>query len=880
MILNEQIWGSPDTYVSVVGGDISGAFWRTQRVYADILYDNPALQYPYYDKSTYRWGIPADCSVGHFSTCSWWVDNGTIKYDIKEHQITGVVGFTVGLNPTSTYSEWQGSSTYAFSIDCHFKYPPYQKMRATIISESGSLSWTGASSQPYLHWLKFNNYSNYWSATIPQCARYNYNKNVYLLSASWINLKGNYISDTLVENYSPEVFTGELDKIISHMRIHYNSDIAAGKSVNPEDYAIIGIGGDIYTQRDTISRVHPLYAIPTPTTFPTYEPSQRWKSIYYQDTELEPVAIHNSYRQLSIGCGASIQLDQSIVSKNLNYFGSYSSLPTPTTLYNGLASPISGLIYAMLPCDQCLPASSKKQVYSDVSYHWEWHMRRQYKSFSFDDGVPDLPPASTADYDTMVSIYPVLIIDNYDINIGDYFDACRVACLHEMSFYGLPLCTNYTAATSAMWSPVQESIYIPEFDGHMITTGNFVTLKRSYELDSTGQFDWGNIFGSVDAINDYDADYRPPVHRDDNDFGDIYNKGSYRYFPSGHHIYKLNATELTQFMQAVSSLYLTDPDGVEKWTLDFKGVNPNDYIVGIYATVYDAPKKSAQEHLKINNIDLYDISSSYVADAVDFTRSGKYDCGSIYISPYYNDFRDYPPYTVAELYVPLCGTVDIDLAFFMGHYMQLIYWIDILTMQCSASIYRDGDTLYKTINGTIGAQIPILSKNMGDYQNALHQLQQADKQNNIRLATSVLSTAVGTAAILAAPETGGLSLAAGAGILGGIAGITSGAINKSDIEYQLSHKQPAVSQTGAISPQNDFCVGSMIPKLWIKRPKMLSTYDADTYSHTIGNACCINGTLGSVSGYTVATNVNLSGFNATAEEKSMIKELLSGGVYL
>ena len=880
MILNEQIWGDNATYVNATSGDISGAFWRTQRVYADILYDNPTLQYPNYEKSTYRWGIPADCSVGYLSTCSWWAVNGVVKHDIKEPQISGVVGFTFGLNPTTAYSEWRGNDAYAEAFDSYFKFPPYTKMQTSIQNTTGSISWRGAASQAYSHRLKFYNYRNFWENTIPQCARYSYKRNVYLLSASWINLKGNYSSSNLVESGNPAAFTGELDAIISHMRDRYTNDIAADKAVLPDDYAIIGIGGDIYTQRDTVSRIHPETTVPTPTTFPAYEASQRWKSIYYQDADLDAVAVHNSYRQLSIGCGASIQFNPVIISQNLQYFGSYNSLPTPTTFYNGASTPYSGSNRAMLPCDQCLPASSKKQVFSDVSYHWEWHMRRQYKSFSFNDAVPDLPASSTNAYDTEVSIYPVLVIDNYDIQVGDYFDACRLACLHEMSFYGLPLCTNYASATSAMWTPTQDNIYIPEFDGHMITTGNFVTLKRSYELDNNGQYEWGNIFGDVEAINDYDADYQPPVHRDDNDFGDIYNRGGYRYFPSGHHIYKLNATELTQFMQAISSLYLTDPDGVENWTLDFKGTNPNDYVVGIYATVYDAPKKTAQEHLKINNIDLYDISTTYIADAVDFTRSGEYDCGSIYISPYYNDFRDYPPYTVAELYAPLCGTVDIDLAFFMGHYMQLIYWIDILTMQCSASIYRDGDTLYKTINGTIGAQIPILSKNMGDYQNALHQLQQADKQNNIRLATSIVSTAVGTAAILAAPETGGLSLAAGAGILGGIAGITSGAINKSDIEYQISHKQPVVSQTGAISPQNDFCVGSMVPKLWIKRPKMLSTYDADTYSHTIGNACCINGALGSVSGYTVATNADLSGFNATAEEKCMIKDLLSGGVYL
>lgn len=872
MILNEEIWGNSSTYRYIQTGSDYGAYKIADKLYGDILYANQTLQFPFYEKSTYRWGMPSDCSAGHITSCMWYSDNGSIKTKIREDVSAGVTPFTLIASTGYAVSQFDGMRTYVETYDSYMHYPPYTKNQVTVETYSGSTTWSGVYTQPYAHRLKWSTYGGTWYGNAAQCTKYDYNKNVWLLSATYCCDKGNYVDNRLSTGGAFGMFNGNLKPLISHMRSRYNSDVANGDSVQPSDYHICGGGISLFMDSQGI-RTHSNPSV-QPATAPYYKPSDRWADIWYNgDVDVSTTFLYSG----AVGCGSNgVTNADTINTVAVPYQLGYTALPTQTTFFDSSTNPYSGPNQrSMAGCDAMSRASSKKQVYADVSYHWEWYMRIDSVSYKLSD-ITTLPATSSS----KISIYPALIIDNYDINAGDYFTACFNAVLHELAFYGLPLVTSYDDARNAAWSVTQESVYIPEFDGHMITTGNFVTLKKSYELDNTGQFDWGDIFGSVDAINEYDADYQPPVHREDNDFGDIYNRGSYRYFPSGHNIYKLNVSELTQFMQAVSSLYLTDADGVEHWQLDFKGTNPNDYIVGVYATVYDAPKKSAQEHLKINNIDLYYVSATYIADAVDVTRSGKFDCGSIYISPYYNDFRDYPPYTVAELYMPLCGTVDIDLAFFMGHYMQLIYWIDVLTMQCSASIYRDGDTLYKTINGTIGAQIPILSKNMGDYQNALHQLQQADKQNNIRLATSILSTAVGTAAILAAPETGGLSLAAGAGILGGIAGITSGAINKSDIEYQISHKQPAVSQTSAISPQNDFCVGSMIPKLWIKRPKMLSTYDADTYSHTIGNACCINGTLGSVSGYTVATNADLSGFNATAEEKSMIKDLLSGGVYL
>lgn len=880
MQMDSSIWGDPATYVNATAGDIWGAFWRTQKVYADILYDNPTLRYPQYESSSYRWGIPANCSVGHLSTCSWWAVNGVVKHEIKEPQINSVVGFTFGLNRTTVYSEWHGSDTYADNLDCYFKYPPYAKMQTSLQNSAGSIIWSGAASQAYSHRLKFYNYSSYWDGTIPQCASYNYNKNIYLLSASWINLKGNYNGNDLVESNIPAAFTGELDAIISQMRSRYTDDIAADKVVIPEDYAIIGIGGDIYTQIDTISRQHPQTTIPTPTTFPAYEPSQRWKNIYYQDADLDATSLHNSHRQLSIGCGASIQFNPSIISKNLSYFGSYSSLPTPTTFYNGVSTPYSGTNRAMLPCDQCLPASSKKQVFSDVSYHWEWHMRRQYKSFSFSEGIPDLPLSSTNAYDIDVSIYPVLIIDNYDAQVGDYFDACRLACLHEMSFYGLPLCTNYTAATSAMWTTQQESIFIPQFDSHFVTTGNFVTLKKSYELDPTGQIDWGDIFEADSPVNEYDPSYQPTPEHSEDDFGDLENKGGYRIFPTTLNCYALNATELTQFMYILNGLYLTDPDGNTKWNLDFKGTNPSEYIVAAYSTLYDAPLKSAKEDVKLGAVNFTELSPNY--QLYGLKNVEQFDCGSVFLAPYYGDFRDFAPYTNVELYLPLCGSVDIDIPYFLNHYINVVYWIDIYTMSCAASIYRDGTTLYKTISGSCGAQIPLLAPDLANYQNTVHQIEQQQKQNSMRVAASVIGTTLTAAGLAAAPETMGASVfiaGMGMGITQAVSA-ASGVQTAFDLNYQLEHIPRTHTEIGAASPQNNFCVGDIIPKLFIKRAKMLPSYNASHYSHVVGNQCCIAGTIGSFSGYTVVGSCDLSGIQATQSELDQIRQLLQAGVYL
>lgn len=875
MQLDVNIWGEPNTYADIRG---DGTFKRVAKTYSDVLYDHAELRYPAYEKSSYRWGVPGDCSIGHATSCMWWAENGEVKHKISEPILNTNVGLTLLCSVAWTTSTYYGMYSPVGEYDRQIHLPPYQIEGLSLENVSGSISWGAfAPSQAYSHRIKYDVYAGTQYRNPVQCSKYDYNKNIMLISGTYCCKKGNYVNGELTTSGIYKLYNGNLKPLIQHMRNRYTTDVAAGHDVQPSDYVISGIGiTPFFTTPTSESRQTDSNAV-VPLLFPTYQPSTRWQHIYYND-DADATTVYAYAIGLAIGSGAKYADDDNITLIEGHYRNGYNTLPTQTTFFNNSVDPYGGSSYNMAACDAQLLCSSKKQVFSDVSYHWEWCIRGDYKSYELSQPLT-LPTSAAAPF-TMISLHPILVIDNYDNNAGDYFTAVYNACLHEIAFYGLPMTTTYADVRAAQWSVTQENIYVPQFDNHMITTGRFTTLKESYETDSDGQYTWGDVFASNSPVNYYEPDYQPKPAQSENDFGDLENSGGYRYFPSGHHIYKLNRTELTQFMNVISSLYLTDEDGAARWNLDFKGTNPNDYIVGVYATLYDAPVRGTQEHLKINNLDLYNISTAYVADEIDITRSGKYDCGSIYIQPYYGDFRDYAPYTTAELYLPLCGTVDIDLTYFIGHYMNVVYWIDVLTASCSAAIYRDGITLYKTVNGTIGAQIPVLSKNMGDYQNALHQLQQADKQNNIRLATSVLSTAVGTAAIIAAPETGGLSVAAGAGILAGIGGIASTALSKSDIKYQMSHKQPAVSQTGATSPQNDFCVGSITPKLWIKRAKMLTTYNADIYAHTVGNACCINCKIGDVSGYTVASNIDMSGFNASAEEKSMLADIFGKGVFL
>lgn len=455
---------------------------------------------------------------------------------------------------------------------------------------------------------------------------------------------------------------------------------------------------------------------------------------------------------------------------------------------------------------------------------------------------------------------------------------------HEIAFLGLPFQIKIsgdsgTPATTASIS--DDDVFLPIFDiNHMVTTGRYttdITVKQA-QINYT----WGNIF--EDTVPDWDSTYNPPKpsggDKGEDDFGTLNNRGGFNKFPTPLTCYMLSYEKFMDVVSALNNLYITDPDGNKKWELDFKGSNPSDYIVGAYASVCNIPYTSDTYPIKIGPVDLSTIQPTLTTYKISFVDSGYFDCGSVDIVPYYDDFRDYSPYTSIELYLPLCGSVDIDTAYFMGHSLSITYYYDYTTMSCSACIYRDGITLYKVVNGSLGAQIPLTSLRMGEYQSAIHALENAEKQNEMRMASALVSMGISAAGIIAAPATGGTTLGLTALGLNGVKTGMETLNAHGDIQYQYEHKQPAIAQTGASDTQNAFCVGSMYPYLFVKRPKMIPGYNSDVYAHTIGYACNVNARIGDMSGYTVATNIDTSGIHATADEINAIKQAFSKGVYL
>ena len=534
---------------------------------------------------------------------------------------------------------------------------------------------------------------------------------------------------------------------------------------------------------------------------------------------------------------------------------------------------------------QYMNCSAKKQIFDDVSYHWEMTIR--YSDGSIVNWLKEgsVIPATSSSSKNVQCITYMVIDDSIYENI---FESYHAAIMHEFAFLGFPLIENVSYIGESIGDT---HVHLPVFDlDHMITTGKYKTGSDSLTLANAL---WHNIF--EDTVPDWDPNYIPPdPTHEEHDKGDLYNMGARRFFWNSLKVHLLSAANYDQFIQKLNSLNMTDPDN-ETWQLQFKGLNPSDYIVGAYASFVKPPKNTTST-IMLGPVDME--QSEYTYKETD-SNAGFFTFGTRTINPEFNDFRDFAPYTMIELYLPLCGTVELDTAYFMGASVKVDYYYDIYTMSCTACIYRiktGQELLYKTVNGTIGAQIPMLSANMGAYQNQIKSIENALKQNELKVMTSTAALAAG---IVAAPMTSGASLiAAGTAALSGAAGLMNSIQKQSELEYQIEHIQPSISVTGAADPQTNICTGQLMPKLIIKRAEMLSTYNQAEYAKTIGHACCINDILGYIegdtesprSGLVVCSSVDTSGISQaigddvyispTADEVNMIKQALSSGVIL
>lgn len=339
--------------------------------------------------------------------------------------------------------------------------------------------------------------------------------------------------------------------------------------------------------------------------------------------------------------------------------------------------------------------------------------------------------------------------------------------------------------------------------------------------DEAGTSDTGGGTGDLDGTSDsIDIPSLPTLTAVDSGFVSLFNP------------------TLSQLKSLSSYMWgsLFDLDNFKKLFND-----PMDCILGLSIVPVNVPSGGA-ETITVGNlitaVTMNKATTQYVA----------VDCGTLNVNEYWGAYLDYAPHTKAQIYLPYCGTHDIDVDDIMNNTVHVVYHIDILTGGCVAYIKCGSSVMYE-FPGNCATQIPITNN---DFSNMIKSIIDVGVAVGGALATGGMSAPL----TMASAVGSGAESLAGSSINGGM--------------------KPNVSKSGAMGSSIGL-MGVQTPYIILTRPRQCVPSHQNEYT---GYPSYITETLGSLSGYTELHSIHLDGIPATDEELNEIESLLYKGVIL
>lgn len=289
---------------------------------------------------------------------------------------------------------------------------------------------------------------------------------------------------------------------------------------------------------------------------------------------------------------------------------------------------------------------------------------------------------------------------------------------------------------------------------------------------------------------------------------------------------QLEARKFVEFMLSTGF----DIDSLKKLFAD-----PADYVIDFVAVPVKPLITPDKYNVKIGSgatgVGMHMVTSQFVT----------IDCGSIDITPQYNNYLDYAPHSSMRVFLPYIGSVDVDIDMVMGGSLSIKYNFDVLTGACVATL-----TASRTAHGVT------LNSVIGEYSgNAIMHLPIRARSWD----TSIGQLAATTASLLSGNVVG--AAAGGVGIATGIA-------------------KPKITGGGSVSGCSGF-LGSQTPYATFTIPRAATSND---YKRVSGGAGGFYALLNTVHGYTAVKDLHIDDAPFTAEELNELYDILKGGVYL
>lgn len=293
------------------------------------------------------------------------------------------------------------------------------------------------------------------------------------------------------------------------------------------------------------------------------------------------------------------------------------------------------------------------------------------------------------------------------------------------------------------------------------------------------------------------------------------------------HVYNPSTSEISAFGNWLWTVF-----DITSWKRLFQ--SPMDAVIGVHA-IYGAPSVSSAAPIVCGDI------SSPISALVVNSQYTSVSCGSIWLTEYFGNVYDYPPYTTVSIFLPFIGIVDLDVSDVMRSKLTVNYNIDVFTgaCNCQISVERDGagGVLYQ-YSGNCAVNYPISG---ASYNN-------------------ILSSMIGISSSIARIATNSNPISAAASLAFSAA----------------SALTPTINRSGSFA-SNAGAMGSKIPYLIITRPQPNYTLRFPEFTGYRSN---FDTQLSRCTGFTRCTSVHLYCPGAFKSELDEIESLLRSGVIL
>lgn len=299
----------------------------------------------------------------------------------------------------------------------------------------------------------------------------------------------------------------------------------------------------------------------------------------------------------------------------------------------------------------------------------------------------------------------------------------------------------------------------------------------------------------------------------------------------------------------------------------------SDVIIGL--SVFPCTIPATYTGTVKGNVIGFEIGTGVISHIAD-DQYVEINCGDLTVEEYWGNCLDYNPYTKISIFLPFCGTYELDADEIMGRTLNVSYRIDIMSGACLATIKIDGSVFYQ-YSGQCSAQIPLSSVSFDQFLSSMINLG--------------VATATGVGAICAAgagvKEAETAFKAAGSSGSGGSA-LMEAREHLSSVKTQSANSiadatvgavmgsKGFYTHAGAMSGSPGF-LGVRTPYLTIKRPEQLIP---SMYGKFHGYPCNTTAVLGDLVGYTEIGDIRLNIPDATVEEILECEQLLKGGVVI